>query len=274
MPASLPGLRDWLRLVLMYRGSHPDTRAILDVVERLLDEPHRTSVLIHGEPGTGKEGLARALHQAMHPGGEAPFVKMPTGGRDPAVLALHIFGTKTRRGAIARADGGTLFLDEIATLPREIQARLSPVLRGRYRRNDDEEPQPCDVTVMGATDHDLRALVDAGEFRNDLYYRLTRIELTVPPLRERPGDIARAALWAGNRLLELHGRSRTLSSAEDAMDKDLVLATDAVEALEKHGWPGNFRELDRVMERALFLLCDGQQVTATDIRQAIRSQRG
>ncbi len=252
----------------MYRGAHPDTQAILDVIERLLDAPYQTHALLFGEPGTGKEGLARALHQAMHPGGDAPFVKMPTGGRDPAVLALHLFGTKTRRGAIARADGGTLFLDEIATLPREIQARLSPVLRGRYRRNDDEEPQPCNVTVIGATDHDLSASVAAGEFRHDFYFRLSRIELTIPPLRERASDVPRAALWAGNRLLQLHGVSRTLTTTTDAEDNDLVLTDDAIEALKKYPWPGNFRELDRVMERAIFLLCDGQTVTAEDLKQA------
>lgn len=263
----IPGLRDWLRLVLMYRSPHPESQRILSVVERLLDRPHVTPVLIHGEAGTGKEGLARALHQAMHPGGTAPFVKMPTGNRDPQVLALHIFGTSERRGAIARAEGGTLFLDEVGSLSREIQARLAPVLRGRYRRNDDEAPQPCKVCVMGATDHDLPRAVREGDFRHDLYYRLSRIELTVPPLRERANDIPRAAIWAANRLLAEHGDGSTVVlHGEDATARDIVLERDAAELLESYPWPGNFRELDRLMERLLFLQREGNRLTADDVR--------
>ncbi|MEM9068080.1 MAG: sigma 54-interacting transcriptional regulator [Myxococcota bacterium] len=266
----LSGLQDWLRLVLMYRAPHPASQAILDVVEHLLDAPFQTHVLLHGEPGTGKEGLARGIHQAMHPGGSAPFVKMPTGGRDPDVLAVHLFGTAERRGAIARAEGGTLFLDEIGTLPREIQARLAPVLRGRYRRNDDEAPQPCEVCIIGATDHDLPNLVSAGSFRHDLYYRLSRIELTIPPLRERPDDIPRAALWAGNRLLGQHGQNRTLvREADGAPGGGIVLTEEAVTLLLAHAWPGNFRELDRAMERALFLFRQGDAIRARDVQRAL-----
>ncbi len=270
----LSGLQDWLRLVLTYRAPHPASSAILETVERLLDEPIRTSVLIHGEPGTGKEGLARGLHQAMHPGGEAPFVKVPTGGRDPAVLAQHLFGTHEHRGAIARAEGGTLFLDEVATLPREIQARLAPVLRGRYRRNDDEEPQPCDVVVMSATDHDLPKAILADTFRHDLYYRLSRIELTIPPLRERPDDIPRAALWAGNRLLAQHGYKQPLIHESDGHtrsgdEEPFILSEEATTVLLTHNWPGNFRELDRAMERALFLYRQGPILGARAIQRAL-----
>ena len=266
---TLPGLHDWLRLVLMYRTPHPASQRILDTLERLLDKPYVTHALLLGEPGTGKEGLARALHQAMHPGGKAPFVKMPTGSRDPKVLAMHIFGSKDRRGAIARAEGGTLFLDEVGTLAREIQARLAPVLRGRYRRNDDEEPQPCNVCVMAATDHDLPAAVERGDFRHDLFYRLSRIELTIPPLRERSDDIAHVALWAGNRLLHQHGVEMRLVAETDAEEGTLVLTGDAIKALVAHTWPGNFRELDRVIERAIFQRSDWQKVTGKDIERSM-----
>lgn len=267
--ASIPGLRDWLRLVLMYRAPHPDSQRILDVMDRMLDRPYKTSALIHGEPGTGKEGLARALHQAMH-GGTAPFVKMPTGGRDPDVLALHLFGTRERRGAIARAEGGTLFLDEVGTLPREIQARLSPVIRGRYRRNDDEAPQPCNVTVMAATDHSLPTLVRDGQFRHDLYYRLSRLELTLPALRERPSDVPRAALWALNRILADHGVGRPVSPEGEVDENAVVLEREASDLLMAQPWHGNFRELDRFMERLYFLESDGERITADNVKSLLR----
>jgi DNA-binding NtrC family response regulator len=269
---TLSGLHDWLRLVLTYRAPHPDSERILTLIEHLLDRPHRAHMLLYGEPGTGKEGLARALHQAMHAGGDSPFIKMPTGGRNPEVLALHLFGTRERRGAITRAEGGTLFLDEVGTLPREIQARLAPVLRGRFRRNDDEAPQPCQVTVIGATDHDIEAAVAEGRFRHDLYYRLSRGELTIPPLRERDEDIPRAALWAGNRLLKESGESiRLIAEGEEADEGDIVLTEAAAEVLRAHGWAGNFRELDRLMERLLFLTERRAELDEAMVRGALEA---
>ena len=268
----IPGIRDWLRLVLMYRSDNPHSQRILEVVEKLLDRPYKTHALIHGEPGTGKEGLARALHHTMHEKRDAPFVKMPTGGRDSKVLALHLFGSREQQGAIERARGGTLFLDEVATIPREIQARLAPLLRGHYRKNDDDVPRPINVCVMGATDHNLLKQVEEGSFRSDLYYRLSRLELTIPALRDRPDDIPRAAVWAANRLFRTHGIKRQVileTMQKDPESMDVVLTEKACSVLRSERWEGNFRALDRVMERALMLYRDDAEISDQDIRSAL-----
>ncbi|MBW2461805.1 MAG: sigma-54-dependent Fis family transcriptional regulator [Deltaproteobacteria bacterium] len=265
----ISALSDWMGAVMRYRSDHPSTQKILDVLERLLDRPYRTHALIRGEPGTGKEGLARALHSAMHPEDNAPFVKMPTGGRDPAVLSLHLFGTADRPGAIERAEGGTLFLDEVATMSREVQARLSPALRGRFRRNDDEAPREANLVVIGATDHDLSEQVRQGTFRHDLFYRLARLDLRIPALRERNEDIPQAAVWVANRLLSRHGEERSLGIEGEADEGELVLTTAALAALGHHEFRGNFRELDLLMERALMLYREGDQITETSVRRAI-----
>jgi transcriptional regulator with PAS, ATPase and Fis domain len=196
-------------------------------------------------------------------------VKLPTGGRDPQILSVHLFGTEGHPGAIERAANGTLFLDEVATMPREVQARLSPALRGRFRRNDDEKPRETNVVVIAATDHDLVDRVREGEFRHDLFYRLARIDLTIPPLRERTEDIRQAAVWVANRLLTRHGETQTLSLESEATQDELVLTDAALTALENHEFRGNFRELDQIMERALMLYREGDEVTQMSIKMAV-----
>lgn len=255
--------------VMRYRSDHPSSIRILDTLERLLDAPYRTHALIRGESGTGKEGLARAIHAAMHPSGGTPFVKIPSGGRDVGILTRHLFGTTDHPGALDRAQGGTIFLDEVATMPREAQARLSPALRGRFSYDDDEAPRTCDVVVVAATDHDLGELVRRGDFRHDLYYRLARIDLTIPPLRERQSDIARAAVWIGNRLLRGQGILRNLALAGEAEEDDIVLTREAIDVLTGHSWLGNFRELDQVMERAVMLYREGDEVTDASVRASL-----
>lgn len=267
--SSLLGAPEELGVILQYRSGHPEAENILDIFDRLADQPYRTHLLIHGESGTGTEGLARAMHRVLAARSNAPFVKIPSGGRDPQVLARQLFGTTDRPGAIDRAEGGTLFLDEVATLPREIQARLSPVLRGRYRRNDDEKPRACDVAVVGATDHDLAALVTDGGFRQDLYFRLSRIELTIPPLRERSSDVVTAALWVGNKILRRFGIDRILVLEGEGDGHELVLTKAAAELLTGNRWEGNFRALDRAMERALMLYRRSDRIEPADILAAL-----
>lgn len=264
------GFRQWIGAVMRYRSDHPASARILDTLERLLDRPYRTHALLTGEPGTGKEGLAKALHAAMHESQSAPFVEVATRGREGHELEGELFGSGSRPGAIERAAGGTLYLDEVAVLPGEIQARLCDVLRGRFTRRDDPILRTPAVCLVGATDHpDLRTLVRTGELRHDLFHRLARIELEVPPLRERPGDVPRAAVWIGNRVLDKHGDTRRLALVGEAEPGDLVLMDDAARLLEAHSWPGNFRELDSVLERALMLYLRGNVVGADVIRAAL-----
>lgn len=272
LPVAPPsvGFRQWIGAVMRYRAEHPASARILDTLDRLLDRPYRTNALLTGEPGTGKEGLAKALHAAMHDTPDAPFVEVATRGRNHDELAVELFGSGSRAGAIERAANGTLYLDEVAVLPGEIQARLCDVLRGRFTRRDDPILRTSAVSLVAATDHpDLRALVRTGVLRHDLFHRLARIELEVPPLRERPGDVPRAAVWIGNRVLDKHGDTRRLALVGEAEPGDVVLMADAAQLLEAHPWPGNFRELDAVLERALMLYLRGNVLGAAEIRAAL-----
>lgn len=261
------GFRDWIRVIMMYRSDHPDSVRILDTIERVLDRGYRTHALIRGEAGTGKEALARALHHAMRPV-DAPFLKLQTAGRSEGVLLEQIFGHK---GALAVADGGTVFLDEVADLPLEVQARLTSALRGKYRRLEDYVERTCDVTIVGASDFDLSERVGSGSFRSDLYFRLSRIALRIPPLRERSQDVLSAALWSGNRILQMHGSDQRLAFAQDAAEVENAIGLDeaAVQLLCEQPWDGNFRALDRVMERALMLYRDENTISETSIQSAL-----
>jgi DNA-binding NtrC family response regulator len=263
-------IAQWISAIVRYRSDHPGSIKILDTIDRLLERPYATHALIHGEPGTGKEGLARALHAAMHPDPSAPFVKVATGNRDRLELTRELFGTTTENGAFARADRGTLYLDDVARLDPEVQARLAPALRGRFRASGETGTRTTRVTVIAAVDIDLLTRVRSGDFRDDLYYRLARIELHVPPLRERPTDIVPAAIWTGNHVLEVHNRKERLCLRADAEPRDIILTDDAADALTMHPWPGNFRELDVIMERALLLYHrDARTLDATAIRAAL-----
>jgi two-component system, NtrC family, response regulator len=218
------------------------------------------SVLLLGESGTGKEVLAQALHQASKRSGK--FVAINCAAIPENLLESELFGyergaftgaNKTTIGKIEVANGGTLVLDEIGDLPHSLQAKLLRFLQERtIERLGGRQELPVDVRVVGATHQDLPALIKAGRFREDLYYRLSEIVVTIPPLRERSGD---AVLLAHAFLRRFATEQRRGS---------LTLSDDAIMAIEAHGWPGNVRELLNVIKRAS-IMADGARVTAEDL---------
>jgi two-component system response regulator PilR (NtrC family) len=268
-------------------SQHPSVRHIIDVVEHLQARPYATHAVISGEPGTGKEGLAHTLHELMHPDGDAPIVSVSTAGRDAAEVAVELFGRASSRsgerptdGAVAAADGGTLLLDEVIGLSAALQRRLLELIKkGRYHREGDERERRVQLNVFVLTDGNLGAEVTAGRFRHDLYFKLARLAVVLPPLRERPEDISSAAVWMANRVLTERGRApdvelESMPGDPPLSDDSIVFRREAMDALRKHRWPGNFRELEVVVERALLLYSDNKQITAADVTRALTDPRG
>jgi len=203
--------------------------------------------LLVGESGTGKELVARALHEESRRSG-GPFVTVDCGALSPALVASELFGhekgaftgaDRQHEGAFERADGGTLFLDEIGELSPELQPALLGVLeRGRFRRVGGRKEVSVDVRVVAATHRDLRAEVNEGTFRLDLYYRLAVVVLELPPLRERLEDVPLLV----EHFLREAGHDGAVSE---------VFSAEALTALCRHRWPGNVRELRNVVEATL-----------------------
>ena len=203
-----------------------------------------TSVLLVGESGTGKELIAQALHD-LSPRAEEPFEIVDCGSLSPNLIASELFGhergafTGAERqhiGAFERANGGTLFLDEIGELPAELQpALLGALERRRFRRVGGRDDIGVDVRVIAATNRDLRADVNANNFRLDLYYRLAVLTLRVPALRDRADDIPMLV----EHFLEESGQEQLFSSLFDAK---------TLKSLQEHHWPGNVRELRNLVD--------------------------
>ncbi|KEF30319.1 MAG: sigma-54-dependent Fis family transcriptional regulator [Gammaproteobacteria bacterium] len=219
--------------------------------------PTETTVLIQGESGTGKELAARALH-LLSPRASKPLISVNCAAIPESLIESELFGhekgaftgaVSARTGLIEAADGGSLFLDEIGELPAEAQARLLRVLQeNEIRRVGSTQSQKVDVRMIAATHRNLKAMTRTGEFREDLYYRLNVMQIRIPPLRERQGDI----LGLARRFLKRQG--------EKMGKPNLNLSPEAMRALERHRWPGNVRELENAIERAT-ILCDGDVIT-------------
>ncbi len=225
-----------------------------------------STILLLGETGTGKELLAHGIHAAS-PRAEAPFVGVNVAAIPETLLEAELFGVapgaftgadrRMREGKFQLADGGTLFLDEIGDMPLSLQAKLLRVLQEReFEAVGSNRVVSVDLRIIAATSRDLAALVRDRQFRADLYYRLNVVPITLPPLRERPEDIASIA----DRILD------GLALASSAPPREL--AGDAVAALEAHDWPGNVRELHNVLERVV-AMTDDPVLTARHIRAAL-----
>jgi DNA-binding NtrC family response regulator len=264
----------WIGALIRMTSPHPAMTAALDVVARLQERPYRTNFVLLGEPGTGKEGLARALHQLVCPDG--PLVRFDVAGfsDDDALAALAGDG---KRGAAQAALGGTLLIEETAGLGPRTQAGLIRLLKtGRVDAQGEGTPGKRQrVCAIAMSDHDLWAEVRAGRFRHDLYWRLARIALKLPPLRERKQDIAPATIWMGNRILRDAGLPFELVTSEELarlpaaeQANAIELKRDAVVALEEQEWQGNLRELETVLERALLLYREGNAIDAKAVRAA------
>ncbi|MEM9189567.1 MAG: sigma 54-interacting transcriptional regulator [Myxococcota bacterium] len=225
-------------------GSTPAMQHLMDNIERLGDSP--ASVLILGETGTGKELVARAIHEASARA-EGPFVTVDCGAIPTSLFASELFGhergaftgaDRSYPGAIERAHGGTLFLDEIGELPRDQQpALLGSLERRRVRRVGGRAEIDVDVRVVCATHRDLRAEVNAGTFRQDLYYRLAVVLLRIPALRERGDDIP--------ELIQ-----HFLRESQDERGLEALFEPRALREMMKYRWPGNVRELRNVVSAA------------------------
>jgi DNA-binding NtrC family response regulator len=240
-------------------GDSPGLREVLERVEQVAQTS--STVLLRGETGTGKELVARAIH-INSPREARPFVRVNCAALAPGILESELFGHEKGAftGAMARrpgrfelADGGTLFLDEVGDLPLDVQVKLLRVLQEReFERVGGLETIKVDVRVVSATHRDLEQLVAEGKFRQDLYYRLNVFPVTLPPLRDRPGDIALLCEHFTQKFAQATGKA--VRGVEPA----------ALAVLSAYPWPGNVRELENVIERGM-ILARGTTLGAADL---------
>ena len=244
----------------LWGGEAPSMARFFELLDRVARST--VNVLLFGESGTGKEKTARYLHDRS-PRSSGPFVVVDCGSTPPTLLESELFGhvkgsfthaVKDKKGLIEAADGGTLFLDEIGNISEEMQTRLLRFLQeGTIRRVGDTDERTVSCRVVAATNADLPGRVRAGAFREDLYYRLKVVTLTIPPLRDRAEDIPILASRFVEELSREQGRPVP------------AIAPDAMARLTAHPWPGNVRELRNALESAL-VFCRDDTLAADDLQ--------
>jgi len=247
----------------LFWGDSPEMKTIATVIEQVSDSD--VTVLIRGESGVGKELVARAIHQRS-PRRDRPFVKVNCAALPGELLESELFGHEkgaftgaatTRVGKFEQADTGTIFLDEIGEMKAALQAKLLHVLQdAQFTKLGSNKPINVDVRVVAATNRDLEAMLQRGEFREDLYYRLKVIEVTVPPLRERRGEIAHLTGFFMDRYARRYNRQAR------------QLSDELTGLFQSYEWPGNIRELENMIKR-IVILQDEQLV----VREMTRSGR-
>jgi DNA-binding NtrC family response regulator len=246
-------------------GDSPVLNEVLDVVRQVA--PTRTTVLITGESGTGKEVVAKTIHQ-LSPRARGPWVAVHCAGLPASLLESELFGHEKgaftgaherRAGRVELAQGGTLFLDEIGEIDATTQVKLLRFLGERtFERLGSNKTQTADVRLVAATNKDLRAMVKAGTFREDLYFRLAVVPVHLPPLRDRLSDIPQLAATFVREFAKENGR--VVKGIETA----------AMDLMLKYRWPGNVRELRTAVEHAV-VLCRGEWIGVRDLPPSVRT---
>jgi two-component system response regulator PilR (NtrC family) len=276
-PVELPRLRDLVNSALKLSESDSETEASTDEpglllgnsaeIKRLRTQVRKLArsqapVFISGESGSGKELVARMIH-LQGPRRDKPLIAVNCGAIPSELMESEFFGhkkgsftgaTDNKDGLFRSADGGTLFLDEVADLPLAMQVKLLRAIQEKAVRPVGETKEfPVDIRVLSATHKDLPGLVQAGDFRQDLFYRINVIELAVPALRDRPDDVQLLA----DHILQRIAREYECEPAS--------LTAEAISRLTAYGFPGNVRELENILERA-FTLCDAELIGEEDLQ--------
>ena len=249
-------------------GSSPAVRDVARLLEKIVKS--ESTVLIHGESGTGKELVARAIHY-HGPRAKGPFVVQNCSAFNDNLLESALFGhvrgaftgaVKDQKGLFEVADGGTFFLDEIGDMSPALQVKLLRVLQeSTFTPVGGTKPVRVDVRIVAASHKDLQAMVARKEFREDLYYRVNVLKVTLPPLRERVGDLPVLA----EHFLRKHWKARP------GMEQVPRLADATLDAMVRYQWPGNIRELENEVERMLVLGGDGPEITPDLLSPRIRA---